>query len=83
MTGVVVLAMIPSYMMMPLNPVDIPEWYYVLPVFSGVALCKEVFYGAIDPWHVIVGLGTSLLYVAGILALSARLFRREGAVIKG
>lgn len=83
MTGVVVLAMIPSYMMMPLNPTDIPDWYYFIPVFNGVALCKEVFYGAIQPWHVCVGLGTSLLYVIGILVLSAKLFRREGAVIKG
>ncbi|USG66462.1 ABC transporter permease [Brevibacillus ruminantium] len=83
MTGVIVLAMVPSYMMMPVNPVDIPQWAYYLPIFSGVALVKEVFYGAIQPWHIFVGMGTSLLYVAGIVALSARLFRREGAVIKG
>jgi sodium transport system permease protein len=82
MTGVVILAMIPSYMMVPIHPVDIPGLYYALPVFNGVALCKEVFYGAVDPLHTLVGLATSLLYVSAVIALTARLFRREGAVVR-
>jgi len=82
MSGIIFVAMVPSYMLMPLNPVDIPRYYYVLPVFNGVALCKEVFYGKVDPLHGLIGLGTTLLYVAAIIALTARLFRREGAVIK-
>ncbi|MDF2682197.1 MAG: transporter permease [Brevibacillus sp.] len=82
MSGVIFAAMVPSYMLMPLNPVDIPTFYYVLPVFNGVALCKEVFYGKVDPVHGLIGLGTSLLYVVVIIALTSRLFRREGAVVK-
>lgn len=82
MSGIIFVAMVPSYMLMPLNPVDIPFSYYVLPVFNGVALCKEVFYGRVDPVHGLVGLGTSLLYVVVIIAWSSRLFRREGAVVK-
>lgn len=82
MSGVMFLAMIPSYMLMPLHPVDIPEHYYLLPVFSGVSLIKEVFYGMVDPMHALVGLGTSLLYVGLVVALTARFFRREGAVVK-
>ena len=74
--------MVPSYMMMPLNPVDIPGYYYVLPVFNGVALCKEVFYGRVEPLHALVGLGSSLVYVAIITVMSSRLFRKEGAVVK-
>lgn len=82
MSGVIFAAMVPSYMLMPLNPVDIPTYYYVLPVFNGVALCKEVFYGKVDPMHALIGLGTSLLYVIVIIMLTSRLFRREGAVVK-
>lgn len=82
MSGVIFLAMVPSYMMMPLNPVDIPGYYYVLPVFNGVALCKEVFYGRVEPLHALVGLGSSLVYVAIITVMSSRLFRKEGAVVK-
>ncbi|KQL45098.1 sodium ABC transporter permease [Brevibacillus choshinensis] len=82
MSGVIFAAMVPSYMLMPLNPVDIPTFYYVLPVFNGVALCKEVFYGKVDLVHGLIGLGTSLLYVVVIIAVTSRLFRREGAVVK-
>lgn|GEM_PF-690596 len=83
MTGIVFLAMVPSYMMMPLNPVDIPALYYVLPIFNGGAICKEVFYGAVNPAHAAIALGTSVLYVAAAVTIAARLFRREGAVLKG
>lgn len=82
MSGVIFVAMVPSYMLMPLNPVDVPAYYYFLPVFNGVALCKEVFYGKVDPLHGLIGLGTSLVYVAVIIALTSKLFRREGAVVK-
>ncbi|WP_421617095.1 ABC transporter permease [Brevibacillus sp. TJ4] len=82
MSGVIFLAMVPSYMLMPLHPVDIPQHYYLLPVFSSVALLKEALYGTIDPLHILLGLGTSLLFVVLVIAFSARLFRREGAVIK-
>jgi sodium transport system permease protein len=83
MAGIVVMAMVPSYMMMPLNPVDIPPVYYLLPIFNGVAMCKEVFYGEVDPLHAAVALGSSLVYVAAVIALAARVFRREGALLKG
>lgn len=83
MTGIVFLAMVPSYMMMPLNPVDIPALYYLLPIFNGVAMCKEVFYGEVNPVNAAIATGTSVLYVLGAIMLAARLFRKEGAVLKG
>ncbi|ELK41035.1 sodium ABC transporter [Brevibacillus agri] len=82
MSGVIFLAMVPSYMLMPQSPVDIAEHYYALPVFNGVALCKEVFYGKVDPLHALVGIGSSLVYVAITIFFASRLFRREGAGLK-
>ncbi|MGZ0052019.1 ABC transporter permease [Brevibacillus gelatini] len=82
MSGVIFLAMVPSYMLMPQSPVDIAEHYYALPVFNGVALCKEVFYGKVDPVHALVGIGSSLVYVAITIFFASRLFRREGAGLK-
>jgi sodium transport system permease protein len=82
MSAVIFLAMVPSYMLMPQSPVDIAEHYYVLPVFNGVALCKEVFYGKVDPLHALLGIGSSLVYVAITIAFASRLFRREGAGLK-
>jgi sodium transport system permease protein len=82
MSGVVFLAMVPSYMLMPLHPVDIAQHHYLLPVFNGVALLKEVFYGKVDPWHALLGLGSSLFYVIVVILFSAKIFRREGAILK-
>ncbi|EJL40194.1 ABC-type Na+ efflux pump, permease component [Brevibacillus sp. CF112] len=82
MSGVIFLAMVPSYMLMPQSPVDIAEHYYALPVFNGVALCKEVFYGKVDPLHALIGIGSSLVYVAITIFFASRLFRREGAGLK-
>lgn len=82
MSAVIFLAMVPSYMLMPVSPVDIPTHYYVMPVFNGVALCKEVFYGKVDPTHALLGIGSSLVYVIGTIFLASRIFRREGAGLK-
>lgn len=82
MSAVIFLAMIPSYMLVPIHPVDIPQQYYMIPVFNGVSLVKEVFYGKVDPMHALIGLGTSLLYVVLIIVWTARLFRREGVAVK-
>ncbi|MGN7472255.1 ABC transporter permease [Brevibacillus sp. SAFN-007a] len=82
MSAVIFLAMVPSYMLMPQSPVDIAEHYYALPVFNGVALCKEVFYGKVEPLHALVGISSSLVYVAITIFFASRLFRREGAGLK-
>jgi len=82
MSGVLFLAMIPSYMLMPLHPADISLPYHVLPVFNGVALLKEVLHGMPDPAHALLGFGTAFLYVVAVISVSARLFRREGAALK-
>lgn len=83
MTGVVLLAMVPSYMMMPLNAMDIPTMYYYLPIFNGVAMCKEVFYGSIDPVHAVIAIATSLVYVGIVIVLASYFFRKESLLTKG
>lgn len=82
MSAVIFLAMVPSYMLMPISPVDIPTHYYVMPVFNGVALSKEVFYGKVDPMHALLGIGSLLVYVVFTIFLASRIFRREGAGLK-
>nr|WP_275581929.1 ABC transporter permease [Brevibacillus fulvus] len=81
MTPVLFAAMVPSYMMLPLVPADIPLLYYVLPIFNGSALCKEIFFGEVQPLHVVCTLLSSLVYVAAVIWLAAALFRREKLLI--
>jgi len=77
MTPVVFLAIVPNYMMMPLTPADLPLSYYLLPIFNGAAIFKEVFFGELDPVHVLLAFISGAGYVALVVAFAARMFRRE------
>ncbi len=82
MSPLVLVAMVPNYMLSPLNPADIPFAYYFLPVFNGAAVFKEIFYAELHPLHALIAVASSLIYVAIAIGLAARLFRREGLLIK-
>lgn len=81
MTPVALVAMVPAYMLMPLNPTDIPLLYYLLPVFNGMAIFKEVFYGAVVWQHALLVVASSLVYVVLAVALAARLFQKESLLV--
>lgn len=82
MAPIVFLGMVPGYMVMPLNPADIPPYYYALPVFSSAAIFKEVFYGELQLLHTAVAIGSALLYVSLFIWLASRFFQREGMLLK-
>lgn len=82
MTPVPLVAMVPAYMLMLLNPLDIPLLYYVLPVFNGMAIFKEVFYGAVVWQHALLAVASSLVYVVLAIALAARLFQKESLLVR-
>lgn len=82
MTPVVFVAMVPSYMMLPLNPVDIPLLYYFLPIFNGAAVIKEIFYGELNVLHTCYALASSLVYVVVVISLASRFFRRENLLVR-
>ncbi|UFJ41066.1 ABC transporter permease [Brevibacillus humidisoli] len=82
MTPVVFLAMVPAYMLMPINPVDIPLIYYLLPAFNGMAIFKEVFYGVVEPLHALLVVASSLVYVVLVIWLAARFFQKESLLVK-
>jgi sodium transport system permease protein len=82
MTPVVFLAMAPSYMLMPLAPVDVPLYYYGLPFFNGAAIFKEIFYGDLSVIHAVLTVLSSVIYVIIVIALAARFFRKERMLVK-
>ncbi|WP_139492176.1 ABC transporter permease [Brevibacillus dissolubilis] len=82
LTPIVFVAMVPSYMLMPLNPVDIPLLYYVLPIFNGVAVFKEIFFGELQLAHALMAIGSSMIYVLIAITLAAKFFSREDLLVK-
>lgn len=82
MSPVLFAAMVPSYMLMPLKPIDISFVMYVLPVFNNVALFKEIFSGQIVPLHAVAAVGSSVLYVASAIFAASWFFRNERFLVK-
>ncbi|CCF14977.1 ABC transporter permease [Brevibacillus sp. 7WMA2] len=82
MTPLVLVGLVPAYLMMPLNPIDIPYAYYLLPIFNGVAIFKEIFYGELQPMHALLVMFTSLLYVIIAIKVAAKFFKRENLLVK-
>ncbi|MGD8191836.1 ABC transporter permease [Brevibacillus ginsengisoli] len=79
---IAILAVVPSYMLMPLNPADIPLYYHFLPLFNGAAVFKEIFYGDLQWLHVLGAIGSSLCYVGIAIWLAAYFFRQERLLIR-
>ncbi|MGC5326240.1 ABC transporter permease [Brevibacillus sp. SYSU BS000544] len=82
MTPIAILAVVPSYMLMPVNPVDIPVFYYLLPVFNGAAIFKEIFYGDLLLGHFLMAAGSSALYVGAAIWIASYFFRKEGVIVR-
>ncbi|ATO49839.1 ABC transporter permease [Brevibacillus laterosporus] len=82
MTPLVLVGLVPAYLMMPLNPIDIPYAYYMLPIFNGVAIFKEIFYGELQPMHALLVVFTSLCYVIIAIKVAAKFFKRENLLVK-
>lgn len=77
MAPIVFAAMVPSYMLMPLNAVDIPTYAYMLPMFNNVALLKEIFAGQLVSLHAIMTISSSVIYVMAAIFLASFFFRKE------
>lgn len=77
MTPVVLVSMVPSYMMMPINPTDMPFYYFLLPIFNGASLFKEILYGEWDLVHILTVFATLFVYGAIAVWIASRQFRRE------
>ncbi|MFM1654727.1 ABC transporter permease [Brevibacillus sp. B_LB10_24] len=82
MSPIIFVGMVPAYMIMPLNPVDVPFLYYVLPIFNGIAIFKEIFYGDLVAWHALVAILSSLVYVSLAIGIASRLFRKESLIMR-
>ncbi|MGO0059082.1 ABC transporter permease [Brevibacillus fluminis] len=81
MAPLVFAALVPSYILMPLNPIDIPAYVYALPLFNSVAVVKEVCTGQIEPLHAGLAIGSSVVYVCAAISFAAHFFRKERTAI--
>lgn len=78
----VIIAMVPAYIAMPLTPDDIPEYYFLIPVMNAIVLLKELLYGLFVPAHVGLVLGSTVLFIGIAVFIMARMFNKERFTLK-
>ena len=72
-----ILAMLPGYATMFLQPGDLTTAMFILPVLNTIAAFKMILGGVINYGNLIIALVTSVLFVALTLWLAATMFKKE------
>jgi sodium transport system permease protein len=77
MSFLMLIAMVPGYATMFLQPSDIQTYMFALPVLNTIASFKMILGGLVNYTDLLLALVTSVLFVALTLWLAASLFKKE------
>ena len=78
----IIIAMVPGYATMMMQPDDLPLFMFFVPLLNAIASLKMSLGGAINYAYLIIGLGTSLIYVILSLMVAAWMFNREKVLFR-
>lgn len=82
MSFLMIVAMVPGYATMFLQPGDLQTFMFVLPVLNTIAAFKMILGGVISYPDLILALVTSVIFVAVTLWLAASLFKKEKVLFR-
>jgi len=77
-----VILLIPAYMTMYLDGKAVPEVYFHIPIINTIAIIKEALVQIIDPVHIIIVLGWTIVYIVGSLLLTVGMFKKESVIFR-
>lgn len=77
-----ILAMVPGYMTMFLQPGDLKTYMFAVPVLNTIAAFKMILGGMVNYPNLILALATSVIFVAATLWLAASLFKKEKVLFR-
>ena len=77
-----VILLIPAYMTMYLDGKAVPEVYFHIPVINTIAIIKEALAQIIDPVHILIVLGWTLVYITASLLLTVSMFKKESVIFR-
>ena len=77
-----IIAMIPGYATMFLQPGDLRPYMFALPVLNTIASFKMILGGVINYSNLALALATSAVFVAATLWLAASMFKREEVLFR-
>lgn len=78
----IILAMVPGYATMMMQPDDLQLFMFFVPLLNAIASLKMSLGGVINYTYLTIGLGTSLIYVILSLLLAAWMFNREKVLFR-
>lgn len=77
-----IILLVPAYMTMYLDGKSISELYFHIPVINTIAIIKEAIVQIINPVHILIVLGWTLVYIAASLFLTVRMFKKESVIFR-
>ncbi|WP_352419810.1 ABC transporter permease [Proteiniborus sp.] len=77
-----VILLIPAYMTMYLDGKAVPEVYFHIPIINTIAIIKEALVQIIDPVHILIVLGWTLVYIFASLFLTVNMFKKESVIFR-
>lgn len=57
-------------------------WFFVLPVLNAILLFKEVLLGTYDWGHILVTIGSLIIYSLAAIFIASQIYRREGILFR-
>lgn len=78
-----IVAMVPGYATMLLQPSDLSPAMFAVPVLNTIAAFKMILGGVIDYGNLMIALVTSIIFVILTLWLAASLFKKEKMLFRG
>jgi ABC-type Na+ efflux pump, permease component len=78
----IIVAMIPGYATMFMQPGEIKGYMFVIPLLNTITVFKMVLGGMVNYGYLFLALGSSLIYVALALGLAAILFNQEKVLFR-
>lgn len=77
-----IVAMVPGYMTMFLQPGDLKTYMFAIPVLNTISAFKMILGGMVNYSNLILALVTSVIFVAVTLWLAASLFKKEKVLFR-
>lgn len=81
-TPITFLALVPAYMLMYKIPNEIPQYYFMMPVFGTISIFKELLYGIVNITHIGIFAVSSIVYISISVYLAAMMFKQEWALFR-
>ncbi|SNX53237.1 ABC transporter [Thermoanaerobacterium sp. RBIITD] len=81
-TPITLLALVPAYMLMYKMPSELPQYCFMIPIFSTISIFKELLYGIVNISHIGIFVVSSLIYIIAAIYIASSMFKQEWSLFR-